>query len=103
MSNPLWIISHEALGDLAIIAIWYEKQRPFLGDRFLHEFYTVSLKTISSNPKAFIRYIKSSNIRRYTMNTFPYKIFYDSESIPLRIIAVIHASRSSRYIKRRLK
>lgn len=103
MAELPYIISDEALNDLTEIAIWYEKQRPFLSDEFLFEFYNVSLEKICFNPKAFSKYIRNSNIRRYKMKRFSYRIFYDDGAFPVKIIAIIHTSRSSRYIKRRLK
>lgn len=103
MTEISYIISEEALTDLTDIAIWYEEEQLFLSDEFLKEFYTVSLKKICSHPGAFKTNAKNSKIRRYKMNRFPYKIFYDNTNVPIKIIAIIHTSRSSRYIKRRLK
>jgi plasmid stabilization system protein ParE len=103
MTELPYLISDEALGDVTGIAIWYETKRLFLSDQFLKEFYTVSLPAISSSFKSFRKANKNSNIRRYKMNRFPYKIFYDNRTLPIKIIAVIHTSRSSGYIKRRLK
>lgn len=90
MTELSYFISDEALADLTDIAIWYETQQLFFGDQFLKELYTVSLETICSNPQAFTKYTKNSSIRRYRMNRFPYKVFYDSKSVPIKIIAVIH-------------
>lgn len=103
MTTLPYLISDEALVDLTGIAIWYETQQLFLSDQFLQEFYTVSLETIRSSSKAFRKVDKNSSIRRYKMNRFPYKIFYDNRILPIKIIAVIHTSCSSGYIKRRLK
>lgn len=103
MTDLPCVISDEALADLTDIAIWYETQQLFLGDQFQKEFYTVTLETICSSSKAFRKHIKNSSIRRYKMNRFPYKVFYDNSTVPIKIIAVIHTSRSSHYIKRRLK
>lgn len=103
MTELPYLISDEALADVTGIAIWYETKRLFLSNQFLQEFYTVSLKAICSSSRSFRKANKNSSIRRYKMNRFPYKIFYDNQTVPIKIIAVIHTSRSSRYIKRRLK
>ena len=102
MTELPYIVLDEALADLTDIAIWYETQQLFWVTD-MKQFYTVSLETILLNPKAFKKYTRNSGIRRYKMASFPYKIYYDSESFPIKIIAVIHTFRSSGYIKRRLK
>ena len=103
MTDVPYIISDEALADLTDIVIWYEKQSFLLGDRFLSEFYNVSLEKIRTNSKAFTIYVAGRSIRGYKMRRFPYKIFYDDSAIPIKIIAIIHTSRSLNYIQRRLK
>ena len=103
MLKVTYIVSKDALADIKDISLRYETGGGFLGERFLNELYNISLEKICSNPFAFRRFRRNSNIRRFVMKRFPYKIFYDSSTLPIKIIAVIHTSRSSRYLKRRLK
>ncbi len=98
-----YIVSKDALADIKNISLRYETGGGFLGERFLNELYNFSLKKICSNPYAFRRIRRNSNIRRFVRKRFPYKIVYDSGTLPIKIIAVIHTPRSSRYLKRRLK
>lgn len=103
MLKVKYIVSKEALTEIKDISLRYETEGDFLGERFLNELYNISLEKICSNPYAFRKVRKNSSIRRFVMKRFPYKIFYDTSTLPFKIIAVIHTSRSSRYLKRRLR
>ncbi len=103
MLKVTYIVSKDALADITDISFRYETGGGFLGERFLNDLYNISLEKICSNPYAFRRFRRNSIIRRFVMKHFPCKIFYDSSAVPIKIIAVIHTSRSSRSIKRRLK
>lgn len=95
-------ISSSAVEDIELITAWYEQQRTGLSLKFVSEI-DISFNKISTSPEAFRLHGKNSFVRRYIMEVFPYKIFYHYNSFHIEIIAVIHTSRSSRYLKRRLK
>jgi plasmid stabilization system protein ParE len=95
-------VSSAALEDIYLISAWYELQKPGLRYRFVSEL-ELSIQKIVTAPEAYSRYDVTSFVRRYIMDIFPYKIFYHYNSFHVEIIALIHTSRSSRYIKRRLK
>lgn len=103
MDRLSYIISDEALDDIKDISKWYETKAIFLGSKFLHEFYNVSITKICTKPDSFLKLRRNGSIRRHIMNRFPYKVFYDNSTDPIKIIAIIHTSRSSHYIRRRLK
>ena len=98
----LLVISSGASLDTFEIAIWYEKQAPFLGNRFLDDLQQIYDKILSF-PEAFGLFNKYSGIRKSRLKDFPYNIYYIIEKTEIRVIAVIHASRSSRFVKRRLR
>lgn len=103
MANKISLnLSSFALEDIDLITAWYEQQSIELGLRFITEI-EFSLNKITNHPQAYGAYKNHISVRRYTMKLFPYVIYYHYLSFHIHIIAVIHTSRSSRYIKRRLK
>lgn len=100
-NNLLLVVSLNAELDTLEIAEWYEKQADFLGNRFLDELHFTYNKVLSF-PESFGWYNKYSRIRKSRLHHFPYNVFYLVENSEIRIIAIIHSSRSSRFVKRRL-
>lgn len=94
-------LSENAIHDASEISLWYEKQLKGLGDRFLNEFY-FALTRIASNPFAFSRIHKQSDIRKYYIRRFHYNIYFNTAIDPVLVLAVIHTARSKRYIRKRL-
>ncbi len=95
------VLSTQAVQELQHIAEWYEEKAPYLGNRFL-EAVNGGLKKIAERPTAFAHH-KTAKIRRYLLPHFPYKIFYLIEGADIRVLAIIHTSRSKQYIRKRLK
>lgn len=95
-------LSSSALEDIDVITAWYEQQSIDLSLKFITEI-ELSLNKITNSPKAYGAYRNFISVTGYTMKVFPYKIFYYYVSFHIEILAVIHTSRSSRYIKGRLK
>jgi len=94
-------VSSSALEDIDSITAWYELQSVGLGIKFITEI-EYSLNKIANFPQAFAAY-KNLSVRRFAMKAFPYVIYYHFASFHIEIIAVIHSSRSSRYVRGRLK
>jgi plasmid stabilization system protein ParE len=94
------IIKPEAEIDLEDAVLWYETELSGLGFRFYNNFEN-ALDRIVRNPNAFIEI--SAEIRRIIIKQFPYKVFYYVTGNKIFVIGVMHAKRSSGFIKRRLK
>jgi ParE toxin of type II toxin-antitoxin system, parDE len=95
-------ISSGAAGDTNKAAKWYDKKVDGLGYRFLTKL-KVSLDKIHSAPSSFARYKKESDIRKYSVAGFPYKIYYIFRDEHIEILAIVHMSRSNNFIRRKLK
>ena len=93
------LVSETAYEDAAVIFDWYETKLAGLGDRFINEL-EVAKADLLNNPLAFAKWNKS--IRRMVMRKFPYKLFYKIYEDEILILAIIHARRSNRYLKRKL-
>ena len=88
----------EAGRDLAEAAIWYEEQRPALGQRFLDE-VAAAFTVISETPLIFP--VVHKNARRALIRRFPFGVYYRIEADEIVVVAVMHASRHPRRWKRR--
>ena len=80
---------------------WYEKQLPYLGQRFLTEI-NKSIGEIQEKPENYL--LVHPPVRRKILKNFPYKLYYlikDKNAIV--IIALLHAKRSNYYIKQRIR
>ena len=93
------LVSEMANEDAIVIFDWYEDKLNGLGDRFIHELEVAKIDLLNT-PLAFAKWNKG--IRRMVMRKFPYKLFYKIYEDEIVIIAIIHARRSNRYLKRRL-
>ncbi len=80
---------------------WYYKVNKELSAKFIDELKEGE-ELILENPKANGRVFKSK-FRRYLTPVFPYKIIYRIQDNSIYVIALIHLSRSNRFIKRKLK
>ena len=102
MIENIFFLTDEAIEDIKQISIWYADKSEHLGDRFQIKIFQ-SIHVICQFPLAHFKQGKHNVVRRLIMKDFPYKIFYDPSTTPIRIIAVIHASRSAKYIRGRIK
>ena len=87
--------------DIKDIINWYDAISLNLTNRFLDEVWFAESR-ISLNPNAFRR-VSHSGFRKIPLKKFPYKIFFRTKGKTVFVIAIIHTSRSNKYIKRRLK
>lgn len=95
-------ISPGAADDTNKTAKWYDKKVDGLGYRFLSKL-KASFDRIHSSPSSFARYKKESDIRKYAVGGFPYKIYYLFRNEHVEILAIVHMSRSNNFIRRKLK
>ena len=92
------LVSETAYKDATVIFDWYESKLAGLGDRFINEL-KVAKTDLLNNPLAFAKWNKI--IISIVMRKFPYKLFYKIYDDKIVILAIIHARRSKRYLKRR--
>ena len=91
--------------EVAEICVWYEKQRRGLGQEFFAE-YESSIDRIQAAPLQFAKLEqrpKGSEVRRYLLDRFPYLIVYQVLETEIVVLAVMHAHRSLRGWRKRLK
>jgi plasmid stabilization system protein ParE len=94
------IVKPEAEIDLDEAVLWYETELSGLGIRFYNGFEN-ALERIVKSPNAFIEI--SPEIRRIIIKQFPYKVFYSVSGNKIFVIGIMHAKRSTGFIKNRLK
>ena len=88
----------EAFADVAEAFLWYESQRPGLGDQFENEVGgTIGL--VAAMPEAAP--IVLGRLRRALVHRFPFAIYYTIEGTVLEIRAVLHTSRDPNEWRRR--
>lgn len=80
----------EADRDLTAAALWYELNRPGLGDEFLREVERV-LRSIAERPAMYP--IVWRETHRALMNRFPFGIYFRISNDIIVVAAVMHGSR----------
>lgn len=90
----------EARAELRAAALWYEEQRPGLGDDFVAE-VSRALDRIGETPAAFPIWPGTSAapvmIRRAVMDRFPYVIGFEVHAEHVLVLAIAHAKRRPLY------
>ncbi len=97
MALPL-IIRPEAELDVESSAVWYERQQPGLGSRFVDGLNEVFAR-ITETPLQFPQLDKG--VRRALLRRFPYGIYFVPEPHRLVVLAVLHLRRHPDTWKRR--
>lgn len=93
------VLQSAARDDLAEAYAWYEEKQVGLGNRFVDEVDRV-LERIAESPNLYA--LVRGNVRRATVRTFPYVIYYSATADTVEVIAVLHGSRKPATWKRRL-
>ena len=93
--------SGESIEDLSVIAGHYEKINGLLKIR-LEDSVAAAETDLLRNPFAFSK-IRFKDFRRILLKKFPYKMIYRIENDKIHVFAVLHQSRSNRYVRKRLK
>ena len=87
-----------AAADLEGAFLWYEEQRPGLGDEFLAAVHA-TLDTIAESPHRFP--VVHRDTRRALVRRFPYGVFYRFVDDTVFVVACFHASRDPKRWARR--
>ncbi len=93
------VIHTEARKELDAAIAYYEAQKVGLGLDLLSEVEKTLLK-IQQNPNLGTPH-KIEEIRRYTIQRFPYLIFYTELEEVIWVIAIAHSKRKPNYWKQR--
>jgi hypothetical protein len=101
-SNYSLTISSAAANDILQISLWYDRQVDGLGNRFLQR-QKYTLDKIQLSPTSFSRTKSKLEIRKSSIKGFPFKVYFLFHNNHIEVLAIIHFSRSNRYINRRLK
>ena len=85
--------------DLLAAASWYDEQQPGLGEEFLDECDAV-VATLSSN--ALLYAVRFADVRCLRLRRFHrYGVFYVIRGDEVRLVAIHHGSRDSRWLRAR--
>ncbi len=97
--RPRLLIRPEAQADVEEAALWYEAQRPGLGDTFSTSVSDL-IQRLAVTPLQFPLAIPP--VRRGFLDRFPYGVYYLVEEDAVVIVAVVHQRRDPEVWKRRL-
>jgi toxin ParE1/3/4 len=95
-------ISVNASDDANEAATWYELKSTGLGFQLLNDLEE-SYQHILSQSAAYPRHKKGSKVRKKLLRVFPYKIFYIIDGFEIKVLAIIHNSRSQKFIRDKIK
>ena len=85
--------------DLLAAAYWYDEQQPGLGEEFLDECDAV-IATLSSS--ALLYAVRFADVRCVRLRRFHrYGVFYVIRGEEVRLVAIHHGSRDSRWLRER--
>jgi plasmid stabilization system protein ParE len=87
------IIRPNAEADVREAWLWYESQRPGLGDELLTEVHA-AIRRLESDPECRPFYYR--DFRRLLARRFPYKLFYRVEGDSIIVFRILHAKREHR-------
>ena len=79
-------------------AVWYDRQRPGLGEEFIQDIDEVVLQA-AANPERFP--VVFADVRKAVTRRFPYSVFFRIRSAGLVILAVFHGRRDPKVWQRR--
>lgn len=84
--------------DLFEAANWYDRIRPGLGSELLDEI-DGAFARIAERPRAFPEVHRK--VRRLVLRRFPYLVYFRIEGERVRVIACLHAARSTAALEER--
>lgn len=94
-----FLILPEAQADIEGAALWYEDQRPDLGEIFKGDLFKL-IDRIAELPRHFPLLRKP--VRRGLLRRFPYAVYFIFEEGMTVVFAVLHQRRDPRVWKRRV-
>ena len=83
-------LTPRAVRDLEEQSLWYELQRPGLGEDFVAS-VDATLDRIRANPSLYPRI--RSTIRRAMTDRFPFGLFYVVQSERIVVLSIVHGRR----------
>ena len=90
----------EAQAELRSAALWYDGQRPGLGDEFISE-VSAALDRVGDAPESYPQWPRTRAadpvIRKATIQRFPYVIAFEKHEQHVLVLAVAHAKRRPLY------
>jgi len=90
----------EARAELRSAALWYDEQRPGLGDEFIAE-VSAAFDRIGDAPESYPAWPGTREagtlIRKATVQRFPYLIAFERHEQRLLVLAISHAKRRPLY------
>jgi toxin ParE1/3/4 len=95
------IISPEAENELNISKEFYDSKQESLGNDFIKE-VDETIVRIDENPEQFPK-VKQKQIRKASVNRFPFGICFAVKDGIINILAVFHYSRNPKKLSKRLK
>jgi plasmid stabilization system protein ParE len=87
------LVRPAAAADIEGVHLWYESQRPGLGDEFLDAVLRV-FEVLEESPRRYR--VVHRDTRRANVRRFPYSWFYRIIETDVVVIACFHASRDPR-------
>ena len=97
--SPKLIFRPEAESDLSEAISWYEEKVKGLGANFLLN-VEAAIESILRTPEAFTPIYK--NTRRALVRKFPFGIHYLFEKETIVVLAIFHARRNPKELKKRI-
>jgi toxin ParE1/3/4 len=90
----------EARAELRSAALWYDEQRPGLGDEFITEI-SAALQRVGDGPESYPGWPGTRAgdpvIRKATVQRFPYVIAFEKHARHSLVLAIAHAKRRPLY------
>ncbi len=99
--KPLQFLPHVKF-QIDDAAEWYAAQSPPLGDALIDEI-DLFLERIVESPRRYPVVHVKHRVRRAVLSRFPYVIYFIEKADHLRVISIIHGSRSPQNWKRFLR
>ena len=100
--NPDYVLEYTAASrdDVREIVLWYRNEKEGLEDRFLLSL-EAAFNSIKGNPQVY--QINFDGVRSLLLKRFPYRAYYFLDTNRIIILGVLHAKRSPRLIRKRVK
>ena len=92
------VVAPEAEADMRAAFVWYEEQRPGLGEEFLLA-VEAAFATVERSPESLP--VVRGQLRRAIVRRFPYGVFSIAEDDAIHVLAVLHAKRDPEVWQRR--
>src|SRR5689334_23846192 len=94
------VLAPDAQAELEAATEWYEARREGLGLRFLL-LVDEALLAIEETPSGFPRWEPDTRFRKFTMQRFPYLVFYRELDDRVEVVAIAHGAREPGYWRKR--